>query len=183
LASFDWPYADRRDGRRGPSSEIRSRARAWNRLDAVHEPVDQQAGQREVAEVVDAEVTFKAVGGDVPAKREQPGVVDQQRHRLVDSSREGPHRCKRSEVEPAYLDVSRHRRCRALAFGHVAASEDHPTAGPSQLSGRHQPEPAVRSGDDRRTSRQVRNVSGHPPGHPALASRGRRGLVELDRRR
>ena len=42
------------------------------------ERVEQQAGEREVAEVVGAELELEAVGGLAARRHHHPGVVDQQ---------------------------------------------------------------------------------------------------------
>jgi hypothetical protein len=99
---------------------------------------EQQAGEREVAEVVGAELQLEAVGGLAVRRGHDAGIVDQQVEALVRAtSRERSHGIERAEVER--LDVERRGRRAladrsrgALALGRVAAGEHDVRAGASE---------------------------------------------------
>ena len=61
----------------------------------------QQAGQREVAEVVRAELQLETVGGLAPSGRgHHPGVVDEPVERPLEALGQRVHGLLRGEVEP-----------------------------------------------------------------------------------
>ena len=64
--------------------------------------VQQQPGQREVTEMVGAELQFEPVGGELLGSPHHPGVVDQQIDARVGRAQRrggGAHRVQRAEVE------------------------------------------------------------------------------------
>ena len=70
--------------------------------------VEQQPGQREVAQVVGAELQLEAVGGGLFRGVHHPGVVDQQVDARVGGAQRfggGTHRLQRAQVELLYGDV------------------------------------------------------------------------------
>ena len=115
--------------------------------DPVGDPVAEQAGQREVAEVVRAHVCLEAVGGTGQRKAEHARVV----HQHVDGFHrvgELAHAGQVGEVEMGHLDVARHVGCGPLRLRDVARRDQHAVARCGQRRGRLLADAAVAAGDD-----------------------------------
>ena len=77
--------------------------------------LEQQVGEREVAEVVGAELQLEAVGGTLERRDHDAGVVDEQVELAVPRAGELAHGGEAREVELANLDVAGHLRGGGLA--------------------------------------------------------------------
>src|SRR5205085_12398385 len=136
---------------------------------ALHR-ADELGGEREVAEVVGADLELESVGGLAPGRRHHPRVVDQEIEAVVGGAKalgERPHRIQAAEIELLQLHAAlgRDRLDLApggLAFLHVPAGDHHPGALAGQLAGRDQAHSAVGAGDDRGAARLVGNLLGGP---------------------
>lgn len=99
-----------------------------DRDDAVRQPVQQQAGQREVPEMVDAELHLEALLGAAQRDVHQAGVVDEHVD-LAGAIREGVHRIQVGQVQG--LD------------GHVAVDPVGDALGARDVAARHHDAPPV----------------------------------------
>ena len=121
--------------------------RAGHRDHAVGDPIPEQAGQGEVAEVVGAHVSLETVGRARQRQPHHPGIVDQHvdvRHRLGERAHAGELR----KVEVRHLDVAGHRRRGLASLVHGAAGDDHAVAAGGEGGRRRLADPTVASGDD-----------------------------------
>ena len=93
---------------RGPDSVARAADGHHPRAPHRQQVVQQQPGQREVAQMVSAELHLEPVGGELLGRPHHPGVVDQQvdpRVGLAQRAGGGAHRGQRAEVEFLQRDV------------------------------------------------------------------------------
>ena len=128
--------------------------------------LQQQAGEREMAEMVGAELQLEAVGGVLLRRVHHAGVVDEQVDPRVGGrkfGRRGAHRCQRAQIQ----FVHRHLRARgqlpnagrrSVALGGVADRHHHSGATGGEHTGRVVAEAGVRAGDDRHSAALVGNV-------------------------
>jgi hypothetical protein len=117
---------------------------------------EQQAGEREVAQVVGRELGLEALGGEPAGRVHHPGVVDEHVHRdpvRQDRRGERPYRVQVGEVQHAEFDGG--ARLRGLDPGHsveafrLAAGGQHdPAAMGRQLAGGLESQAAIAAGDD-----------------------------------
>ncbi len=131
-------------------------------------------GQREVSEMVTAELQFEAVGGGVAfRRRHDTGVVDQDVDRAalgVELLAQRGDRGQRRQVEglDGQLGVGNRRADfldRRLTLGAVADRHDDVGAGGGQPSGQPEPQTAVGSGDDDQLPRQIGHGGDEIIGH------------------
>ena len=128
--------------------------------------VQQQPGEREVTEVVGAELQLEPVGGRRLGRVHHAGVVDQQVDARVgggefDSRR--AHRGQRAEVQFVHGDVSARGQFpdaggRLLALGGVADRQHHPGAVGGEDSRVVIAETGIGAGDDSQSAALVGNV-------------------------
>jgi hypothetical protein len=89
-----------------------------------HDPpadvLEQQVGEREVAEVVGAELQLEALRGASERRRHHAGVVDQQVELPVPRGGELAHRLEARQIELAYVGLAGHARCGRPALVEVA---------------------------------------------------------------
>ena len=149
----------------------------------------QPAGEREVAEVIGAELHLEAVHGLAAGQRHHPGVVDQAVQDFVlrqERRGEGAHRGEAREVERHRGDV-RARAVGAEALDRragllgVAAGDQHARAVARELAGRLVAEPAVAAGHDQGLAGEVRDLV-RVPGRRGHAHPSR-PIIHLSRRR
>ncbi len=134
-------------------------------------PVEQQPGQREVTEVVHAELQLEPVRGGRSRRRHHPGVVDQQIDVSVPvTQRRGgtPDRHQRGEVELLDGDVHARRRGTDVGGGRFALRdrphrEHHRRTVDGQCPRRLPSDAGVRPGDHRGPTGERRDVGGRPP--------------------
>ena len=137
------------------------------------EPVQQQTGEGEVAQVVGAELQLEAVLGVALRRVHHAGVVDQQVDAVVVGAQllgglaGGLQRC---QVEFLQRDVGirgapLNQQCGILAFVEVAHREDDVRALFGQRGCGLEAEAGVGAGDDGDATGLVRNVGGCPLGH------------------
>jgi hypothetical protein len=153
--------------------------------DAVAHPVDQQAGERERAEVVGADVALEAVRRRAVRHRHDPGVVDEDVDRAVQFRGEGAHRRQVGEVELPDLRVAVDRAGHGLGLVAVAARHDDGGAGTGEDARGLGTEPAGGAGDDDGASTKIGHVVHGPGAHvrvPSVASSGT-SLAEPQSRR
>jgi hypothetical protein len=129
--------------------------------------VQQEPGQREVAEVVGAELHLEAVGREGARDRHDPGVVHQQVQggvALAEGVGEGAHGGEAREVQGERLHrIRRGREGGDLLLGGarllgIAAGQHHAGAAPRERPRGLEPEPAVRSRHDRHAPVERRHV-------------------------
>jgi pimeloyl-ACP methyl ester carboxylesterase len=135
-----------------------------DRHDASGHMLEHQVGEREVAEVVGAELQLKAVGGPRQRRDHHAGVVDQQIDLALPALSERPHGGQVTEIQGTELNGSGHASGRAGALLGVAAGEDdaRPVLGESRCGGAA--DAAVGPGDDRGATALIGNVVGAPSG-------------------
>ena len=114
---------------------------------AVGDLRQQQVGQREVAEVVGADLAFEPVDGLRVRHRHDAGVVDQHVD-SVDTVGETPDRRQVLQVELAHLEVAGHARRRRGALVGVADGQDHLGSDPCEFTCGDLAEAAVGARDD-----------------------------------
>lgn len=141
----------------------------------LDEPGQQQAGEEEVAEVVDAELQLEAVLGLHARAGHDAGVVDEQVDaglRLEDLARALAHRLQVRQVEAPHHQLARARRVadaradlgrRLLGLLHVTARHHHPGPYPAQVQRRGLADARVAARDDDRLAVQA--------GHAAALAR------------
>ena len=122
----------------------------------------QQVGQREVPEMVGAQLHLEPVDGPPLGDRHHPGVVDEDIEVAVPLRGEGAHGREVGEVEPEDLGRPGDRRRRGLAALLVAHGEHDVGAHPRQLPCGDEPDAAVGPGDDDRVAVEVGQVGGGP---------------------
>jgi hypothetical protein len=116
------------------------------------EPVQQQAGEGEVAEVVGAELQLEAVGGRLLRGVHHAGVVDQKVDARVGGAqvgRRGPDRVQGGQVEGLDGDVAGDAGGCLLALLDVADGQDHRRPARGEHPGGLEAEPGVGAGHDR----------------------------------
>jgi hypothetical protein len=145
------------------------------------EQVEEKARERELTEVVDAELLFEPVGRLPARDRHHAGVVAEDidgAERVGRPRREGP---DRREVGQIQLP-DRERRARVVGRDVLAgglggvdapAGQHHVGAGAGELAGGLEPDAAVRAGDDHGLSGQVGQVRGGPVGHAGASGAAR----------
>ena len=146
-----------------PTLCMAARHRDHARLLAPLEPVDQQPGEGEVAEVVRAELKLEAVGRLAPRGGHHAGVVDQQVETVVVGAHalgKRAHRVEAREVELLHHELRARddvldRAPGRVALGRAATREHHTRALARQLPCRHEAESAVGAGHDRQASALV----------------------------
>ena len=126
----------------------------------------QQVGQREVAEVVGADLALEAVDGLRVRHRHDACVVDQHVD-AVDAVGEGAHRRQVLQVELADLDVAGHGGGGFVALGGVAHGQDRLGPDTGELACGDQSQAAVGAGDDHGASGERRQIRGGPISHDA----------------
>src|SRR5699024_3713101 len=122
---------------------------------AAHDLRQQQVGQREVAEVVGAELELEPVGRAPQRRDHQPGVVDQQVDGAVDATGEEAHGGEVGEVEAAHLGLAGHGGGGVGPLAHIAHGQDDARAVLGEGSGGDAADAAVGTGDDRSASGEV----------------------------
>ena len=143
-------------------------------------PVEQQPAQREMAQVVDAELQLEAVGGDPVRRHHDPGVVDQQ----VDALAGGPDLCgrradrpQRGQIQRHHPDIGSRRRGtdpgdRVVCLALVPAAEEQPRAPLREHPRRLEADAGVAPGDHSRAPGLIRHIRLGPRGrrvaHPGL---------------
>jgi hypothetical protein len=132
--------------------------------DAVADPRQQQVREREVAEVVGADLHLEAVGGARLRDRHHAGVVDQDVDVALEAVGERVHRAEVGEVEPPDLGRARDRLRRGRAARLVAHREHDMSAGMAQLARGGEPDAAVGAGDDDGPAALAGKVLGSPLG-------------------
>ena len=132
--------------------------------DALADPRQQQVGQREVAEVVGADLQLEAVLCARLGRGHDAGVVDQDVEVAVPALGELPDRREVGEVEPAHRDGTPHVGRGLLAPGGVAHGEGHARAGAGELAGGDPADPAVGAGHDHGAPVEVGQVGCGPLG-------------------
>ena len=130
-----------------------------DRHDAVADAADQEAREREVPEVVRAELQLEPVGGLRARDGHHARVVDQHVDVAFELGGERAHRRQVGEVEPAHGEVPVEFTDRVLALGGVAAGDDDTGAGCGQGARGLQPDAAVGAGDDERRARPGAGMS------------------------
>ena len=129
---------------------------------AVGEVRQQQVGQREVAQVVGAELGLEAVLGAALGDVHDAGVVDEQVQVAVPGVGELAYGGEVGQVEPADLHAAVHRRgCGFAALG-VPYGEDDVGARGGQGRGGGESEAAVGAGHDGGAAGLVGDVGGVP---------------------
>jgi len=116
------------------------------------EAVQQQTGEREVAEVVRTELQLEAVRGDLLRRVHHARVVDQQVDTFMfvpQVRRCGTDRVKRGQVEWPHPDVTSHPGGRPLTFLDIANREDHRRTVVGKHPGGFETQPSVGTGNDR----------------------------------
>jgi hypothetical protein len=149
---------------------------------------DEKGRERKVAEVIGPQLELEAVGGLAPRRRHQACVVDEKVEPLVlgqEPLGEGPDRLEVREVQWGDLGRCAGHLCLDLAegqltLGRVATGEHHPGSGTGELSGGHQPQSAIGSGDDCDTVCLVRDLIGRPLAAHGLVSPTRTSGVTGD---
>ena len=132
-------------------------------------------GEREVAEVVGAELQLEAVGGLAARRHHHAGVVDEQvEARVVGRRRRprtrAPSRGRRGRARAGRARPSGPRRgsasraIRPCVWSRAVSTTRAPGAG--QLARRDQSEAAVRAGHDGRSPRLIRDLRCRPLAHP-----------------
>jgi hypothetical protein len=132
------------------------------RDDAVGDVVEQQAGQREVAEVVRADLRLEAVGGASLGDGHDAGVVDEQVEVALPGLGERADGREVREVEVAHLGRAGHRRRELLAAARVAHGEHDVGAHPGELARSDQADAAGRAGHHRGLAVEGGQVGGGP---------------------
>src|SRR5699024_5066425 len=112
----------------------------------------QQVGQREVAEVVGAELELEAAGRATQRRDHQPGDVDQQVDGAVDAAGEEPHGGEVGEVEVAHLGLAGHGGGGGGPLVHIAHGQHDASAVLGEDAGGDAADAAVGTGDDRGAS-------------------------------
>jgi hypothetical protein len=155
-----------------PADPVRARGDGH---DAAGDVPQQEVGQREVPEVVGAELRLEAVDGLGLRHRHDPGVVDEDVEVAAPAGGERAHRVQRGEVERTHLPVAGEGRGDALALGGVAHRQDDVRAGPRQLARGDGAEAARRARHDHGGAGEVGQVGGGPGGgrHAGQCSRCR----------
>jgi len=150
------------------------------RVVASFDPVEEQAGEGEVAEVIRPELELEAVGGELTGVcSHDAGVVDEHVEAIVcglELLRERADRIEAGEVQRGDLDFGAgdSRRDVASSLGPVvgvADGEHNPRAGPRKLARREEADAAVRAGYDGDAAVLVGDVGSGPfVGYRAIAS-------------
>ena len=115
---------------------------------AVAHVGQQQVGQREVAEVVGAELHLEAVLGALLGDGHDAGVVDEDVEVALPRVGEGVDGGEVGEVEPAHLGLAVDGGGGRLALGDVADGEHDARAGAAELASGGEADAAVGAGDD-----------------------------------
>ena len=129
-----------------------------DRHDAAGDVLEQQVGEREVAEVVGAELQLEAVGGAAQRRHHHAGVVDQQVDLAVPAGGELADRGEAGEVERADLGLAGHRRGGGLALVGRAHGEHDVGAGARERRRCGAADAAVGAGHDHVAAGHVREV-------------------------
>jgi len=150
------------------------------RVRASLQLADQARGEREVAEVVGAELQLEAIPCLPPRRRHHARVVDQQIQALVvapgaKARGEGRHRRQVGEVQCGRLEARTRRplldrALRLRGLGAVAACEHDARAVARKLPRGSQPEAAVGPGDDRGAPPLIGDLLARPPAAHAVSS-------------
>lgn len=150
---------------------------ARHRDDAIGDAPEQQAGEREMTEMICPDLHFEAVGGACVRHGHHPGVVDEHID-PVDGVGEFAHRGQVGEIEPAHLGERPDPIGDRLALVDIAAGEHHPRTRAGQGARGHGAEPAVGAGDDEGPALLIGDVGDAPASHAASLATGRhsRGL-------
>ena len=130
---------------------------------------EQVSGQREVAQVVHAELGFEAIRRQRPGRAHDAGVVDEAVEAgLLRDPFGGPaHGSERAQVQLDEIQVGRRvcvadSRRRPFPLGARTAPEQHPRALPRQHFGRLETDAAGGPGDEDRRPGLIRNAVGRP---------------------
>ena len=115
----------------------------------------QQVGQREVAEVVRAELHLEAVLGALLGDGHHAGVVDEDVEVALPRVGEGVDGGEVGEVELAHLGLALDGGRGRLALGEIADGEDDVRAGAAELASGGEADAAVGAGDDEGASVEV----------------------------
>jgi hypothetical protein len=140
------------------------------RVGAAAEPVQEQAGEREVAEVVGRELALVALRAQRARRHHHAGVVDQEVHldavEVVDERADGVEvgEVHVPQVQAGVGQPGPDAGGGSRALLRVADGHDHRGAPPGELAGGDQPEAAVGARDERGAAGLVRDVGGGPPG-------------------
>jgi hypothetical protein len=121
--------------------------RARHRDHSVFDPVAEQAGQGEVAEVVGTHVRFEAIGGVGHLQAHHAGVVHQHIygfHRFSECADTG----EIGEIELGDLDLARHVGGCPLGLPDASAGDHHAVAALGCRAGGRPSDSAVAAGDD-----------------------------------
>ena len=124
----------------------------------------QQVGQREVAEVVGAELHLEAVLGALLGHGHHARVVDEDVEVALPRIGEGAHRGEVGEVELAHLGLAVDGGGGRLALGDVADGEHDARAGAAELTSGSEADAAVGAGDDEGASIETGKILGGPFG-------------------
>ena len=138
-----------------PAEPVR---RGGNGDDAAADVLEQQVGEREVAEVVGAELELEAVGRAGQRRHHDAGVVDEQVDFAVPGRGELAHRCQAGEIELAHLGLAGHRRSGRTALVESAHGEHDARAGAGQCPRRGGSDAAVGAGHDHAAAGHVVGV-------------------------
>jgi len=132
--------------------------------------VDQQTGEREVPEVVGADLHLESVDGAAERDGHDARVVDQHVD-LLDAVREGAHRPEVGQVALANLGVRTDVLRDRLALRGVPAGEHHPRTRGRELASHHRAEPAVRPRHDEGAAVLFTDVCCRPFAHASTLLR------------
>ena len=108
----------------------------------------QQVGEREVAEVVGADLQLKAIGSTPFGCPHHPSVVDQHAQLTLPALGEGAYRGEVGKIELANLTVAGNGLGGRFALGNVPNGEDDMCTGLCERPCGREPNPAVGAGDD-----------------------------------
>ena len=129
--------------------------------DAVGDLGQQQVGEREVAEVVGAELQLEAVLGATERRVHHARVVDQDID-LAEVVCERADGREIGEVEPADLGLACNLACSPLALAGVAHGEHDTGAVRRERLGGGEPDPAAGAGDHDPAALEGREIGGGP---------------------
>jgi hypothetical protein len=141
-----------------------------DRDDASGDARQQQIREREVAQVVGAELQLKAIGGAAQRRNHDPGVVDQQVDLTIPARGKRPDRGEAGEVEFAYLGLAGDARGRRVTLLEVAHGQRHLRARRRQDPRCRPADTAVRAGNDHAPVRNIRNVCSRKARHTNILS-------------
>jgi hypothetical protein len=135
---------------------------------ALRQLVQQQPGQREVGEVVHAELQLVALHGRAPRRHHHARVVHQHVH-LGHAGREGADRVEVGEIQLPHLDpgvrvVGEHVVPCGRPLGRITGGHDHLGVEAGECPGGLETESAVRAGDHEDASGLARKVLRDPAG-------------------